>query len=1347
MKRAIPMLLWTACSTPAFDDVALTLTLPLAAADIDFVEVTAHQGDEVVRAVPDPSGTVHLRLRAGADATLAAAVFSIADNRWLSFEGGMVLTPRAGSQSLVLELWPVRARRGVLAPYFDDGVNVYEYTGSLPVAVRDEATGFHKVAAFTAPDPMEVPQTRVATYIIMRPDTGERVSFALDDTFEDAKPVPLGQPPALPAAPTIATMLDTADLSAIQGAPGYTLQCAVGSSCAGDLNWQPCDSAFILEPVGVEENFSISVRYAEVATLCTVIAVTRDRTPPALALEINPAFLRGSPQSVLLTVASPEELLSVTADGGPSVACAGFNGTVTPSGFAYNCNLSLSSAGSKILRVIATDLAGNTTQASATLPDVGSSPTGLAVVGSRTFPAPANILSPFLLGVDVVNLGPGLACATLEQVTFVHRATGTVVPELSAPPSGPTRLDLGVNEAATLWTQVQVAAPDLSAGEHDVQAVVNWSDCAFGAPVPTSGVHVVTLVQEPLHWLGGRLVMGLPSQLAKTMSSLWDSSLPLAGGAFPGNRNLSVTATPQGIVDAAVGDGVALNARALGEAQVTAQELRPGAQKATITVEVAPGPDRLILQASRVTRISDTGDTAWPVDPAVGTPRRLLWESSRDEVVVVGSAGLTSALGARATPCGQVGATIIDATLAAFGPGTGRVHPRVAMLVQDGLGFHHCELDLVDGTALSQLMPPHCATYLQLAGDGRSGAFLALGDEGAGIFCAASYNPATSPPVLSITSGLSSATAGASLDPFGNFASFVVYGFPQTVAGVGLGTELAAAPAYELNPSGQYNSIYAYATAIDPLGRGVFVSASGQSFAGTSEAILLRFDHRYALGPISDQGSLPLGFGVGFTKLAVDPAERVIVATDNAQPPRLWTLGTDYLGQLSQGVFDVRAVGANDPVIDLVIAGPQPVSLTPRHAAPGGLVTVMGSGFQGNDSDEVMVQGIAAQTVRSSPTAVTFRVPSTFAARLAPMLTEVTVRAHGRLSGPTPFGLQVVPPAPTRLLAGGRVTSDACSTPPCQPASLVDSPRGIYSFHRGGSDPATLLSWFGLPNPYFAVNPEGVALLPGATRVAGFFGGAQSFWIDFPLPDPLRAGIVESERLMTLPGAAGARVGPLAADPTGRYLALAVNNEVHLFAANALTPVQAGKLPAAAATPRAITFSPDGQVVAVFHDPANVAVHALPPPAASLSFATPCAVPSPRLIGAWTRYAPTSEIVALYHDLGSGRFALVALAAADGFAPSCRAQRDLGITNPGVATLSALGDALLLTDLAGRAWVLSPDDLRVFHRRDNVSTLAEGVLLTSGNIWASFPEALIADPSLVEAIQTLPAYGWSESGL
>ena len=105
--------------------------------------------------------------------------------------------------------------------------------------------------------------------------------------------------------------------------------------------------------------------------------------------------------------------------------------------------------------------------------------------------------------------------------------------------------------------------------------------------------------------------------------------------------------------------------------------------------------------------------------------------------------------------------------------------------------------------------------------------------------------------------------------------------------------------------------------------------------------------------------------------------------------------------------------GINQPVIGMVLMGPQVVAGLPPEISVGDILTIQGSGFTGDVSrDEVCVQGVCVAPIASTPTSVTFRVPQVFTSLDSSLRAYVTVFDGHRMSGPVPGESKLVPIAP-----------------------------------------------------------------------------------------------------------------------------------------------------------------------------------------------------------------------------------------------------------------------------------------------------------------------------------------------
>lgn len=102
--------------------------------------------------------------------------------------------------------------------------------------------------------------------------------------------------------------------------------------------------------------------------------------------------------------------------------------------------------------------------------------------------------------------------------------------------------------------------------------------------------------------------------------------------------------------------------------------------------------------------------------------------------------------------------------------------------------------------------------------------------------------------------------------------------------------------------------------------------------------------------------------------------------------------------------------GAKQPIIDVILMGPQVIAGLPAEIAAGDILTIQGTGFTGDTSrDQVCVQATCVAPISSTPTAMTFRVPALFSQLDYPLRAFVTVSDGHRMSGPVPGDCKLVP--------------------------------------------------------------------------------------------------------------------------------------------------------------------------------------------------------------------------------------------------------------------------------------------------------------------------------------------------
>ncbi|MBI5511927.1 MAG: IPT/TIG domain-containing protein [Deltaproteobacteria bacterium] len=1352
----------------------LKIELAQTAAAASYAEVEATQGDGRVRAVLDAAGTATLRVSAGLETRLAGTVFDLQPQIWDGFEGSHIFTPLPGANDVAFEVAAVAAREIAITPVFDTGVAL---ASALPVTVHDEATGFENLGLFTTQSALRLPAGRAFSLAIEWPGAAGSVSIAVppDSGAALAFDAVVGVEPQLtvPALPIYAT--GTAiDLSSLQD-PVFTVQCAVGTECDDSLPWTDCGTAFDLGaslPVDTEGGVTVQVRFRDIPALgCDSFRVLRDKTPPSVAVGFDPPLFTAA-RNVIVTVSADEPLatgsLSLVAVGVSTptfaAACSAF-AAAPPTGAAaarYRCTLDLSAwtvaAGSVAVTVNGADSAANPFTARAVLPYVPA-PTGLVVLGARTLPPVIEAgQGSFLFGLDVANFGGEDLCAlsALGYFVTINDGAGSQLPTYAVnlgdlslgylPVSTPAAPDVRV-----MWARGTASDFLLPDTYSVVAAPVSTSVCATGSIGPSADLPASSQFRvDPAHLrpvTTAPYYVGLPTimngsvrlqslVLGETPTTLWTSDNPTT-------------------IRIDQGDGfMELSAVAPGHARLTAADpTRPEAGAATLEVEVVTGPTLAVLQADQVVQLASGERKLQALDPALfgpqgSTPLRLLWESARDAFIAVTPTGVqifdAASAGTYLAPCGGATTHVLDATLTAAAPAHARPQADLVLLTDDGAGYGHCEIDLDNPAAgvttpLPATITDTCPTLSRIVADPVSGQFTVVGNVvGArASACAASYFERGA-GITNVIAAAAPALAAdavperALLDPKASFVLLSAYSAAsapayRTVGGFGLGPTLAPTNPFDLSPPGTANNVGISDLALDPLTGAALVAAYSTPAGSLVTAHLFQYPDRIFTGqaPRAAPVKLTTGAGTGFfwTRLAVDGAARLLFAVDTFVTPGVWALDLDNLAGIQFGGGITAPLLSNEATFDMLVAGPQPLGITPRRASGGSLVTITGIGFAGGGVDEVYVRGIKAQVTTSTTTSVTFQVPTglvqAYNDGYARSGVPVTVRSHGRMSAPVPSPFAVDAPRPSHVILG-RLAAAGQACPvfgSCLKPAVLDAATGLlaarYENPVTGSDTLTAYDTAGSRTWEAPTAGSNVAVTLAGDRqavghhVLGARGDAPGFVL-YRTAAALNA--VGAQDLAETPRAftgtfVPAVVPAMAADPSGRYLAYTDGTKTHLSWGANLAPTAFGAaLPAGGvASPQRLVFSLDGNTLAAAGSDGRLDlfdVSAAPATVTPGLAATGCPAGTPKLVGIWPRARGTPEVVTL---LAYGGSQLVALATvtlgASGWTYDCTDQLTLA---PGAAVvdaaLSPLGDTLLLyqqvqSGLGHQLSLVSADDL------------------------------------------------------
>lgn len=1338
--------------------VVVALTSSVTAAEAEYVEVTAIQDGTTTRAVADDDGVVRLRVVSGVEVRLVATVFDIDGAAWNAFDGAHIFEPDAGPNVVELEMQVAPAAAGSVQPVFleDAGTEILRlaWTEPAPLRVRDVVTGFEVADVFTTLQELSLPENRAFVLGVMRPDTGELVELTVGGTtpFGDGFTFELGAAPVEPTAAAATVNGDTADMSGVQFEQAFTVECASGDICDDpDLVWEACDADVNLPHSGVEQQVEVFARYGEIEELCGSVTVTRDLTPPTATLAITPNHLEtaANPGVVSVEIVPSEPLeptsIAVDAAGGTYNCPDGIQvGRALPAGFSsWVCDLDVSAwtSGSIDLIATGTDLAGNAFQTRGLIPDVTPAASGILVVGAHPYPEAPDLEFgvPFLLGIDVVNLSPDGACnfGLVAQPSVLDADTGSPVTELV--PAMPAGTYLGLVEGnggrGTMWIDVN-PQPGAVAGDYLLVVDATATDCVDrGSPstvaVDELGLQLPFTVQpHPFRFIGGEaLQLGRLTGISPYNPYFEvDAAVGLAVACATG---VTLSSDDPSVATTDFGECPDLFVAGVGSTLLTAGH--PDGGQATVQIDVNPAPDLLVLQADAVTKMAQDNLDTLPVDTRVGTPRRLLWESTLDAIVVVGDAGvqLASALADTVVTLPCSAESIVDGALATVG--AGRPNAGVALLIERAdATLHHCEISLdgtVSGSAALAPVLGSCAAPTRMVSNPVSDSFTVVGDG-----CVATYSA-----IGASVTGISSATSlrfrgtpeQVAYDPLGHYLAVKTPNSSSAAGGWRLGPVSTESAPFDVDPY-LLGVTWADAVTIDPVSGAPIVSSS--VFSGSQVDYLMRFQNRVT-GQAPESVSVTAGGGVRWTRLALDATSRVLYAADNGTTPAVWSIDADNYYSVRLIERGVRFLQSTEPVVDLVVAGPQPIAAEPRAARPGDVVTISGTGFAGNGQDEVFVLGVRAETLASTPTHVRFRVPHSLDAlqRDVPRAL-LTVRSHGRVSGPVPGGFGLELSWPSRFYRPTSAFGAPCGQPGmCTDPLLLEGREGFFAVR-----PATGVD----PGVYFvdgstlshSTAASHAVLLPGGRRVLGHAGSGVIY--DYALLQ----GPQGFEPARIVRDTAPATTGAIAVDAAGRELVALEDGLLTRLWATTLEPSSAPALPTATISSiDSLTMMPDGSAVVAASQSGEIEVFRLDTGAAQVVTPSAGCPVLDRVEGMWPRFR---EVPELYVALGNTGGSLLASAVlqddAGTFTLTCTSSVDTHFASQ--VGLSPLGDALVVVEggwstVAFSIRLLDPDDLthEFDYWADVIYDQIEGVLVGNGPTWSNTQRVVIPSSSNVDA--------------
>jgi len=1406
MMRSLPhissilglsLVLGVGCYTDApLGDARLTLALPQTAGGPHYGEAFVQQGDSRQQVQLDAEGNGTVSITSGIETTVSALLFEIAPQSWSSFDGHQTFVPVPGANEITVDIAQVAIRELEFHPVFDNGAAL---TMALPLVVRDLATGFEDATLFTTTGRVALPEGRAFTVTVTWPGQTQtsEVQIAADVQSGETIDLPIGPEPSIvPPAEPIQVSSSTVDLSAFND-PTYTIECAIGTSCTDPTNWLACGADFTLSgaiPGDVEGSVTIQVRFHDAPELgCTEVEVIRDQTPPMASIVTDPPLLADTaPASIRVTVDLSEPVDDTTlslavkslSDTGFSASCASL--TPTELSTRYTCTFSASTwtpdDGSLTLVLTGADRAGNSFTATGHITYVANAAGNAMVVGVRTLPPVLELgMGPFLLGVDIANFGPSDLC-NLYSMGYLYMdepAGGASLQPFDYAPQTLTRLPHSTPTAPavrTLWFRGDLNNLGGSVGSYSLRSLDSLtSDDCLGSLGPTlsfGGPYPIEVTTQKLRALSpNRVTFGLP-----TVPSVGAMSPQLFNIDPYAEMPVAYESTHTDVIKIVNSGRQMLELNGPGIAHVTASlPDNPDAGSAGVEIELVNGPAVAVLDNEKLHVVTGDVPTEYALDPAFAeyegflSPLKVLWESTRNAFVVVYPTGIQiiggTQPGSFLAPCGS--GRLLDGTLTAASPAHDRATPDLALLVSDGTSFDHCTVRLDNPTqrTLTSLadVTSICPELLRLVADPVSGQFTVVGRvlmDGY-VACAATYTHANGALGNLTTLGDSmlpteSLPRSVSLDPRGAFVP-MFEPYTAEAGGVAVGPAVSGSSTFPTSLWTPNNNTYLSeftAMAVDPVTGDTFAAGSSTPpMSGAKVAHLFKFVNRHLttssyVGEDQQAYCNTVG-GFSFQALAFDPAQNRLFALDDWVTQGVWAINPS---DIQRNYFDggagtiyptTMATGGNSSARDFILVGPQPWALEPRRVREGSIATISGVGFAGSGDDKVYVNGILAETLSSSATTVTFKVPvGLIQPWMNARLTQITVRSHDRMSGAVPGSIYLDPIPPAQVLGTVLNTPGACSSFPCYPPAILDTADGIITL-RGDPAGSSSFHLVTIRNPQTGAfvtegNTDGAAQavgLAGGNHLVGYRPGSSqgtpASWVtgrtlQANVPTMYGNYLVEPTRVLAEVAAPNA-LTLLTADPSGRYLAFYGDDALRLYWGHSLlpTPQDAGTgLPTGSITaPVALRFSADGSALATVAPTGALDVYTLGTTIAAPQHLVPSDCPrafTALLAFATTNTQPPGFMAILSDGAVPATIALATAAVSDTgtWSYACQAHATLDVS-PKLATISPHADmvAFVTEDAESVAVVqlLTTADLNVeVDRLENIQGPFDAAAFTPG---------------------------------
>lgn len=1036
-----------ACSPKQLEVTVFQLSMPLTLSQAEYRFARITQLDSSYEFVLNDNGSIAAKVIAGLPVTIEVTAIGVENEAAVpaiaAYFGSSTIIPVPGTMEVALNLTRAAEQRGSVLPVYQ--INGETFSVNTNISITDTKLGITFTTLTVSPSQVfAIPRGRTFTLSVVAATepTGTASIEIAGSEFAPQTILPI-TPPILPQTSLQLSTSSNLNSEAVAADTRLIFECVEAQYCNKDLAY-----ASTIPLAGhVDGTYTFSCRYPIAPDLCFAVNILIDQTPPTITLTATPPYIPevATPMSVYIKANEPIAPTAVQLSAAGVDLCAA---PISEDATTVRCDFSSTALSYEYADIVATaaDALGNSANATIRLRAIQGKT--LAIIGTKLYPEHPAANTRFFLGIDLAGFNNTCIISALApSYTLDAMPTGISISPNEAIIGSflPIDVDLrtennGDPGIATHWVELS-GHTDLIAGDYTFSFNTNVTSCGIdtatftvhlGAPPPTWALGSGNLVYS--EWAAGQI---LPFPIVDTNSTGPDYTTS--------NRSvIEVATTRQGIPT--------LKIVGRGQATVTAYPTGQTTNGSAANFSVVAGPALAFLESGGtngwVVTTDSTRTTRTLIQETIGQPLRLLWEPTSDELIVVGTLGIEMMSSQTVIPVVTTTQTvpIVDAAIA---PNSlAGQQAQVLVLRNNGTGSE-LYLSLVDITSQTVTDPqtivsdyngPYTIAYLEMSKD------IAIYASDFGAWYRLNFSTATYKNILT-----------TSAHPFVKLFIDPTTGYLAGRANLNGGTPIIAQattiglsnPQPEPFIDNTSVPLVADAMAIDIVnGTPLIANINGSD---TSINRYKRFDRSW-------QGSYTIS-NIQISHLLADATDRVGFAVSNTIPAQLSAFNLDDGTTLP--IYVTPPAFGDNPIIDAVLRAPQLASISLTGTTPGSLVTLGGTYFAGDGSDQVYIQGIRATIVSYSPNAIVARIPSELANIPFGDNILVGIRSHGRLvqslmpttfiNGPLLTSISTPSDISCTTYCPGLTTNPKVLTAPFESLQVILNTTGFIT-NYGGSD-------------------------------------------------------------------------------------------------------------------------------------------------------------------------------------------------------------------------------------------------------------------------------------------------------